>query len=54
MGFDTDFFTPIFVISRITGWSAHIFEQHASNRLIRPLAAYNGNKHRRVNSINKR
>ena len=54
MGFDTDFFTPIFVISRITGWSAHIFEQYASNRLIRPLAAYNGNKHRHVKSLNKR
>ena len=39
MGFDTDFFTPIFVISRITGWSAHIMEQHAANKLIRPLAA---------------
>ena len=37
MGFDTDFFTPIFVISRITGWSAHIIEQHATNKLIRPL-----------------
>ena len=34
MGFDTDFFTPIFVISRITGWSAHIMEQHAANKLI--------------------
>ena len=44
MGFDTDFFTPIFVISRITGWSAHIMEQHASNKLIRPLAKYKGNK----------
>ena len=54
MGFDTDFFTPIFVISRITGWSAHIAEQHASNRLIRPLAAYNGNKHRHVKSLSKR
>ena len=54
MGFDTDFFTPIFVISRITGWSAHIFEQYASNRLIRPLAAYNGSKHRHVKSLNKR
>ena len=48
MGFDTDFFTPIFVISRITGWSAHIMEQHAANKLIRPLASYKGNKHRKV------
>ena len=54
MGFDTDFFTPIFVISRITGWSAHIIEQHASNKLIRPLAAYSGSKHRQVSSINNR
>ena len=54
MGFDTDFFTPIFVISRITGWSAHIIEQHASNKLIRPLAAYNGNKHRKVLELKKR
>jgi len=54
MGFDTDFFTPIFVISRITGWSAHIMEQHAANKLIRPLAAYNGSKHRQIISLNKR
>ena len=54
MGFDTDFFTPIFVISRITGWSAHIIEQHAANKLIRPLAAYNGSKHRQVTSLSKR
>jgi 2-methylcitrate synthase len=54
MGFDTDFFTPIFVISRITGWSAHIMEQHASNKLIRPLAAYNGSKHRKVLGPNQR
>jgi len=54
MGFDTDFFTPIFVISRITGWSAHIIEQHAANKLIRPLAAYNGSKHRKVTSLSKR
>ena len=47
MGFDTDFFTPIFVISRITGWSAHIMEQHAANKLIRPLASYKGSKHRK-------
>ena len=54
MGFDTDFFTPIFVISRITGWSAHIIEQHAANKLIRPLASYKGNQHRRVLQLNQR
>ncbi len=54
MGFDTDFFTPIFVISRITGWSAHIIEQHAANKLIRPLASYKGSKHRKVVKINQR
>ena len=54
MGFDTDFFTPIFVISRITGWSAHIMEQHAANKLIRPLASYKGNKHRKVLELNFR
>jgi len=42
MGFDTPTFTPIFVASRITGWTAHIAEQFAENSLIRPLSAYNG------------
>ena len=42
MGFDTLTFTPIFVAARITGWTAHIMEQLASNSLIRPLSAYNG------------
>jgi len=54
MGFDTDFFTPIFVISRIIGWSAHIMEQHATNKLIRPLASYKGNKHRKVIQLSHR
>ena len=54
MGFDTDFFTPIFVISRITGWSAHIIEQFSTNKLIRPLAAYNGSSYRKVSEISKR
>ena len=54
MGFDTDFFTPIFVISRITGWSAHIMEQHATNKLIRPLSKYSGPKHRKVILLNQR
>ena len=54
MGFDTDFFTPIFVLSRITGWSAHIMEQHTANKLIRPLSKYSGEKHRKVMPLNYR
>jgi len=54
MGFETDFFTPIFVMSRITGWSAHIMEQHTANKLIRPLSKYSGEKHRKVMLLNQR
>lgn len=42
MGFDIASFTPIFVMSRITGWTAHIMEQVATNALIRPLSQYSG------------
>ncbi len=42
MGIPVPQYTPIFVASRITGWAAHIMEQHANNRLIRPRAAYVG------------
>jgi len=42
MGFDIPTFTPIFVMSRVTGWTAHIMEQKADNALIRPLSAYTG------------
>ncbi|MFF0147452.1 citrate synthase [Amycolatopsis sulphurea] len=42
MGFDTPVFTPIFVASRITGWTAHISEQLAANSLIRPSSVYSG------------
>jgi len=48
MGFDTLTFTPLFVAARITGWTAHIMEQAASNALIRPLSAYNGPDERHV------
>ncbi|MEK2493454.1 bifunctional 2-methylcitrate synthase/citrate synthase [Kitasatospora purpeofusca] len=48
MGFDTPVFTPIFVMSRITGWTAHISEQLAHNALIRPLARYDGPEQRPV------
>ncbi|MGO2633291.1 MAG: bifunctional 2-methylcitrate synthase/citrate synthase [Galactobacter sp.] len=46
MGFDTDMFTPIFIAARITGWTAHIREQRASNALIRPLSEYDGPEQR--------
>ncbi|NKY26067.1 bifunctional 2-methylcitrate synthase/citrate synthase [Nocardia gamkensis] len=48
LGFDIEVFTPIFVMSRITGWTAHIIEQGESNALIRPLSAYIGVPQRSV------
>jgi citrate synthase len=48
MGFDIPMFTPLFVMSRITGWTAHIMEQAANNALIRPLSSYTGPAQRSV------
>ncbi|GGG30450.1 citrate synthase [Caldovatus sediminis] len=48
MGFEIPLFTPIFVASRITGWAAHVLEQMADNRLIRPLSWYTGVEQRPV------
>jgi len=48
MGFDTLTFTPLFVASRVTGWTAHIREQQAANALIRPLSEYVGADERHV------
>tara|TARA_Y100001968_G_C18996224_1_gene543737 strand:- start:20 stop:622 length:603 start_codon:yes stop_codon:yes gene_type:complete len=42
MDIPTKLFTPIFVMSRVTGWAAHVFEQRANNRIIRPSADYIG------------
>ncbi len=42
LGIDIDLFTPIFAVSRIAGWAAHVIEQHDDNRLIRPRADYQG------------
>ncbi len=48
MGFDIPIFTPIFVMSRITGWTAHIMEQLENNKLVRPLALYDGKELRKL------
>lgn len=54
MGIPTKLFTPIFVISRLTGWAAHVMEQRASNRIIRPSADYVGPELRAVPPIDQR
>jgi 2-methylcitrate synthase len=54
MGIPTGLFTPIFVMSRVTGWAAHIMEQRANNRIIRPGADYIGPEDRSVPSIDER
>ena len=42
LGIDEDLFTPVFAVSRISGWAAHVIEQLDDNRLIRPRAEYLG------------
>jgi len=44
LGIPTDLFTPVFSVSRMAGWTAHIMEQHADNRLIRPESEYLGER----------
>ncbi len=54
MGIPTQLFTPIFVCSRVTGWCAHVFEQRANNRIIRPSAEYTGPEQRPVPPLEQR
>src|SRR6058998_2927385 len=54
MGIPTDQFTPIFAISRVAGWAAHVMEQHANNRLIRPRSEYTGPTHATYVPIDRR
>ncbi|MBV7316775.1 2-methylcitrate synthase [Shewanella sp. NIFS-20-20] len=54
MGIPTKLFTPIFVCSRVTGWAAHVMEQRANNRIIRPSADYVGVAPRSVSPISSR
>ncbi|MEP4809282.1 MAG: citrate/2-methylcitrate synthase [Luteolibacter sp.] len=53
-GIPTPMFTPIFALSRVTGWLAHIYEQRANNRLIRPTADYIGPDTRKVTPLSNR
>ncbi|PAV49769.1 2-methylcitrate synthase [Pseudomonas sp. HAR-UPW-AIA-41] len=54
MGIPTKLFTPIFVCSRTSGWTAHVFEQRANNRIIRPSADYIGVEQRAVPALDQR
>ncbi|MFO7173699.1 MAG: citrate/2-methylcitrate synthase, partial [Bacillota bacterium] len=54
MGIPTDLFTPIFAVSRVAGWTAHILEQLENNRIIRPIAEYVGPEKREYVPIDQR
>lgn len=54
MGIPIDLFTPIFAVARVTGWTAHVMEQHRNNRIIRPTDDYVGPFDRKVEPIDRR
>ncbi|OAI41179.1 hypothetical protein AYO38_04300 [bacterium SCGC AG-212-C10] len=54
LGIPTDLYTPIFALARITGWTAHLLEQYADNRLVRPNALYEGASNRSYEPVESR
>jgi citrate synthase len=54
LGVPIDLFTPVFAVSRIAGWTAHVLEQYANNRLIRPRAEYVGPRDRQYVPLGQR
>ena len=54
LGIPSDLYTPIFALARITGWTAHLLEQYADNRLVRPNALYEGASNRKYEPLAKR
>ncbi|GLW96201.1 citrate/2-methylcitrate synthase [Microtetraspora sp. NBRC 16547] len=54
LGIPTDLFTPVFSVSRMSGWTAHVIEQHADNRLIRPDSEYIGERDQKWTPIDER
>jgi citrate synthase len=54
LGIPTDLFTPVFAVSRMAGWTAHVIEQHADNRLIRPDSEYIGERDQKWVPIGER
>ena len=54
LGIPADLYTPIFAIARIVGWTAHLLEQYADNRLVRPNALYQGEENRKYVAVGQR
>jgi citrate synthase len=54
MGLDPEIYTPVFAVSRTAGWTAHVMEQHADNRLIRPKSNYIGHRDRAYVPVDQR